>query len=277
MSHLRIDALSLAWQHCAGQAGSQHRTVCCHTPQGANQAVAVARLSSSSSDSSTGSARVAFICRFGNDSYADMLRQELAGAGVDVSGCGTVHHLGSGQGIVMLEPDGAASSIVVGGANLAWGEVREEEDQREAAQQQARSLKGAPCVGCAGSAECLCVSTTAQDKGVARCCLSHNINTLLMLDTSPTLCAWLPLLCLVDGVCVQGAPLRPAVLAGVGVLMLQREVPEAVNLAAAQAAAAAGIPVMLVSCRFCWWGAQSDGRLQSALELAQEQSTPFSS
>lgn len=105
--------------------------MCCHTPQGANQAVAAARLSSSSSESSTGSTRVAFICRFGNDSYADMLRQELAGAGVDVSGCGTLHHLGSGQGIVMLEPDGAASSIVVGGANLAWGEVRRRTSEKQ--------------------------------------------------------------------------------------------------------------------------------------------------
>ena len=30
----------------------------------------------------------------------------------------------SGQGIVMLEPDGAASRIVVGGSNTAWGQVR---------------------------------------------------------------------------------------------------------------------------------------------------------
>lgn len=47
--------------------------------------------------------------------------------------------------------------------------------------------------------------------------------------------------------CVQGAVLGPGQLSGVGVLLLQREVPEAANLAAAQAAADAGIPVMLVS------------------------------
>lgn len=46
---------------------------------------------------------------------------------------------------------------------------------------------------------------------------------------------------------LQGDPVPAAALSGVGVLMLQREVPESVNLAAAQAAAAAGIPVMLVS------------------------------
>jgi len=40
--------------------------------------------------------------------------------------------------------------------------------------------------------------------------------------------------------------LSPGSLSGVGVLLLQREVPEHVNLAAAQAAAAAGVPVLLV-------------------------------
>lgn len=40
--------------------------------------------------------------------------------------------------------------------------------------------------------------------------------------------------------------LSPELLSGVGVLLLQREVPEHVNLAAAQAAAAAGVPVLLV-------------------------------
>jgi hypothetical protein len=44
----------------------------------------------------------------------------------------------------------------------------------------------------------------------------------------------------------QEEPLAAANLAGVGVLLLQREVPEAVNLRAAQAAAVAGVPVLLV-------------------------------
>lgn len=46
---------------------------------------------------------------------------------------------------------------------------------------------------------------------------------------------------------MQGTALTSSALSGVGVLLLQREVPEAVNLAAAQAAADAGVPVMLVS------------------------------
>lgn len=41
--------------------------------------------------------------------------------------------------------------------------------------------------------------------------------------------------------------LEASALSGVGVLLLQREVPEAVNLAAALAAADAGVPVMMVS------------------------------
>lgn len=90
----------------------------CESVQGANQAVAAARLSNVKGNP------VRFICRFGNDSYADMLQKELASSGVDLSGCAVVHDLGSGQGIVMLEPDGAASSIVVGGANTAWDKVR---------------------------------------------------------------------------------------------------------------------------------------------------------
>lgn len=45
----------------------------------------------------------------------------------------------------------------------------------------------------------------------------------------------------------QGDPVPAAALSGIGVLVLQREVPEPVNLAAAQAAVAAGIPVVLVS------------------------------
>jgi ribokinase len=87
--------------------------------QGANQAVAAARLSTGRAPP----ASVHFICRFGNDSYAVLLQQQLTSAGVDVSGCVSVPDLGSGQGLVMLEPDGAASSIVVGGANTAWSKV----------------------------------------------------------------------------------------------------------------------------------------------------------
>eukprot|EP00775_Hariotina_reticulata_P004956 gene4956-5197_t len=51
-----------------------------------------------------------------------MLQQELSANGVDISGCTRASDLPSGQGVVMLEPDGAASSVVLGGANTAWPE-----------------------------------------------------------------------------------------------------------------------------------------------------------
>ena len=61
-----------------------------------------------------------FVGRFGNDAHASVLETELRENGVDVSSCGHVDDLPSGQGFVMLSPDGAASSVVIGGANTAW-------------------------------------------------------------------------------------------------------------------------------------------------------------
>ena len=66
---------------------------------------------------------VRFVGRLGNDSYSSMLEAALRGSGVDVSGCAREPVLPSGQGIVLLEPDGTASSVVVGGANAAWPQV----------------------------------------------------------------------------------------------------------------------------------------------------------
>jgi hypothetical protein len=48
----------------------------------------------------------------------------------------------------------------------------------------------------------------------------------------------------------QGEPLAHLVR-GAGAVLLQREVPEHVNMAVATAAAAAGVPVLLVSCTQC--------------------------
>jgi len=82
--------------------------------KGANQAVAAARLSQ-------GTGRpIRFICRFGNDSLAETLQSSLTEDGVDISGCSRAAAMPSGQGIVMLETDGTASSIVLGGSNIAW-------------------------------------------------------------------------------------------------------------------------------------------------------------
>lgn len=84
--------------------------------KGANQAVAVARLSA------IGAGRTRFICRFGNDSYAAALEAALVEEGVDVSGCKRVG-LPSGQGVVLLQADGTATSIVLGGSNAAFEKV----------------------------------------------------------------------------------------------------------------------------------------------------------
>jgi len=81
--------------------------------KGANQALAASKLSSASSATS-------FLCRFGNDEHADALKHTLIEAGVDISGSSIATNSTSGLGIVLLEPDGTASSIVLGGSNAAW-------------------------------------------------------------------------------------------------------------------------------------------------------------
>ncbi|KAG7668529.1 hypothetical protein KSW81_005293 [Nannochloris sp. 'desiccata'] len=82
--------------------------------KGANQAVAAARLTCPTGRTTR------FITKFGNDAHAEMLESALTTAGVDVSGCEKVLNLPSGQGIVLLDSDGTASSVVLGGSNTAW-------------------------------------------------------------------------------------------------------------------------------------------------------------
>jgi len=84
--------------------------------KGANQAVAAAKLSAGSGR------RVQFVCQFGNDAHTQMLKDVLTQNGVDISLCGSDATKPSGQGFVLLEADGAVSSVVVGGANVAWTE-----------------------------------------------------------------------------------------------------------------------------------------------------------
>jgi len=79
--------------------------------KGANQAVAVARLQLS------GAPKPRFVARFGTDAHEAWLRRSLLEAGVDLSGCTSVATLSTGQGIVLLDADGAATSVVLGGAN----------------------------------------------------------------------------------------------------------------------------------------------------------------
>lgn len=84
--------------------------------KGANQAVAAARLT-------RGTGRAArFVTRFGNDSAAAWMEAALLAEGLDVSSSSRAA-MPSGQGIVLLEPDGSATSIVLGGSNTAFVQV----------------------------------------------------------------------------------------------------------------------------------------------------------
>lgn len=77
--------------------------------KGANQAVSCKRLGASTS----------FVCQFGDDANAEMLRKVLQDDGIDTSLCGKVSRP-SGMGLVFLQSNGAVSAVVLGGANTAW-------------------------------------------------------------------------------------------------------------------------------------------------------------
>lgn len=77
--------------------------------KGANQAVSCSRLGIPTT----------FICNFGNDSNAEMLRSVLQENSIDTKFCFQSTQ-SSGLGLVFLQPNGFVSSVVVGGANAAW-------------------------------------------------------------------------------------------------------------------------------------------------------------
>lgn len=79
--------------------------------KGANQAVACQRLG----------VPTTFICQFGNDANAEMLKTSLVQNNVDISFCRTCDSP-SGTGLVFLQESGEVSAIVLGGSNAAWPE-----------------------------------------------------------------------------------------------------------------------------------------------------------
>lgn len=82
--------------------------------KGANQAVALARLLPSA-------IRTKFVCSLGDDANAAFLLDALQAEDVDTSSSPPpLAATRCGAGYVLLEPDGAATSIVVGGANIEW-------------------------------------------------------------------------------------------------------------------------------------------------------------
>lgn len=122
--------------------------------KGANQAAAAALLGAS----------CVLVCQTGSDVAGTLVRDALAGAGVRLEHAVTLPSTPTGQAVIILQPGGQNSIIIVGGANMAW------ERPSDAALEAVRAAK---------------------------------------------------------------------------VLLLQREVPESVSLAAAEAAHAAGVPVVL--------------------------------
>jgi sugar/nucleoside kinase (ribokinase family) len=148
--------------------------------QGANQAAAAARLQA------PGAPRARFVGRFGGDGPGAWMRGELEKEGLDLGGSLTVKGVASGTGIVWLDAGGAATSVVLGGANqLGWG---------------------LPDGGGGGD-------SSGDDGGEALAAAAREA--------------------------LGDAAARP------GMLLLQREVPEAVNVAFARAAADAGVPILL--------------------------------
>ena len=149
--------------------------------KGANQAVAAARLGRG-----TGRAPPRFAGRLGDDAHAAWLRAQLAAEGLDAARCaGAPEGTASGQGLVLLDAQGAATSVVLGGANADGWPADDVALQREA---------DALVTGSAAGTD----SGSEGDNG-GRAAL----------------------------------------------LMLQREVPERVNVAVAAAAAREGLPVLL--------------------------------
>eukprot|EP00937_MAST-01D_sp_MAST-1D-sp2_P006617 g6617.t1 len=139
--------------------------------KGANQAVAAARLCSSTAP------RTQLACVFGADAHATTLRGVLEAEALDLSHTAMSEHP-SGQAFIFLEPDGANSIAIVGGANQDWS-----------AQTAKQGFAGA-----------------------------------------------------------GGLSLAPALrdaVQGAAAVLLQREIPDAVNVAVARAAADAGVPVIM--------------------------------
>ena len=145
--------------------------------KGANQAATAGKLGYST----------AFVGQTGRDAAGGMLREALGACGVSLQHTPAVS-APTGQAVIILQPDGENSIIIVGGANVAW---------------QAPDAAALDAVRAAATQRAL-------------------------------FCA-----------CVTPAPRPGAQVRSAGLLLLQREVPESVSIAAAEAAHAAGVPVIL--------------------------------
>ncbi|KAL7501556.1 hypothetical protein ACHAWT_009825 [Skeletonema menzelii] len=94
--------------------------------KGCNQAIACAKLSSSTQQIQPETLRVAFLGQFGNDAASQILESALTTNNVDIKLCGKSQHHPSGRGYVMIVPDsGEVSAVISPGSNFygwsKWG------------------------------------------------------------------------------------------------------------------------------------------------------------
>ena len=137
--------------------------------KGANQAAAAARLGAASR----------LVARFGRDAAGARVREALEAEGVDLS-ASVIDRDGTptGQGVILLEPDGAATSLVVGGANAAWSAADTERAADAAAAAAAAALR-------AGAGAAVLLQREVPDKvslAVARRVREAAPKALLLLD-----------------------------------------------------------------------------------------------
>ena len=81
--------------------------------KGANQAVAATKLSTD---------KVRFVTALGKDAFADTIRTELSGYGVDMSDIKTFDDAASGNALIHVDKESQNTITVVGGANMAWAD-----------------------------------------------------------------------------------------------------------------------------------------------------------
>lgn len=95
--------------------------------KGCNQAIACAKLSSSSQQTKQQEQlRIAFLGQFGNDAASQILQSALTSNNVDINLCGKSEHHPSGRGYVMIVPEsGEVSAVISPGSNFygwsKWG------------------------------------------------------------------------------------------------------------------------------------------------------------
>ncbi|KAI4342449.1 hypothetical protein MLD38_027076 [Melastoma candidum] len=87
--------------------------------KGANQAACGGRLSYPTY----------FVGQVGEDAHGSLVRTALEGGGVNLGYCSVIDGVPTGHAVVMLQPDGQNSIIIVGGANTSgWPDVLPDED-----------------------------------------------------------------------------------------------------------------------------------------------------